>query len=206
MALKLFNQTVNYYLTLDNTVASVGMGATGGQGGGEFQAGDTYAPGDYRLPKVLGDTIKREGKIKKKRRKKKLKESKTIYDYLLFPPNEDEHKKIVANISKLQNNPNEAYRGISSAEYKNLIKNGFVVSRGVGNTRKGISGSYVSDDVQLAGRFAFHEYKKTGRAYILVLDREKLPELNPADEGNYWTSKIPEDAVLKYINLQDLAI
>ena len=86
------------------------------------------------------------------------------------------------------------------------MKNGFVVSRGVGNTRKGISGSYVSDDIQLAGRFAFHEYKKTGRAYILVLDRQRLPGLNPADEGNYWTSKIPKDAVVKYINLQDLAI
>ena len=204
MALKLFNQTVNYYLTLDNTVASAGMVPTGGQGAGDFQASDTYAPGDARLPKVLGATIKREGKVKKKR-KKKLKESKTIYDYLLFPPNEDEHKKIVANIARLQNDPNEAYRGISSAEYKNLIKNGFVVSRGVGNTRKGISGSYVSDDIQLAGRFAFHEYKQKGRAYILVLNREKLPELNPADEGNYWTSRIPADAVIKAINLQDLA-
>ena len=204
MALKLFNQTVDYYLTLDNTVASAGMSPTGGQGGGDFQTSDTYAPGDARLPKVLGATIKRKGKVKKKR-KKKLKESKTIYDYLLFPPNEDEHKKIVANIARLQNDPNEAYRGISSAEYKNLIKNGFVVSRGVGNTRKGISGSYVSDDIQLAGRFAFHEYKQKGRAYILVLNREKLPELNPADEGNYWTSRIPADAVIRAINLQDLA-
>jgi len=204
MALKLFDQLVTRYLT-DNTTASVGVGADGGQGGGDFDAGDTYAPGDYRLPKVLGATIKREGKVKKKR-KKKLKESKSIYDYLLFPPKGDEHEKIVANIAKLQNNPNEAYRGISSAEYKNLMKNGFVVSRGVGNTRKGISGSYVSDDIQLAGRFAFHEYKKTSRAYILVLDRQNLPVLNPADKGNYWTSKIPKDAVVKYINLQDLAI
>ena len=203
MALKLFDQLVTRYLT-DNTTASAGMAATGGQGGGDFNAGDTYAPGDYRLPKVLGSTIKRKGKVKKKR-KKKLKESKTIYDYLLFPPHEEEHKKIVASIATLQNNPNEAYRGISSAEYKNLIKYGFVVSRGVGNTRKGISGSYVSDDIQLAGRFAFHEYKKTGRGYILVLNRERLPELNPADEGNYWTSRIPADAVIKAINLQDLA-
>jgi hypothetical protein len=70
MALKLFNQTVSYYLTLDNTVASAGMAATGGQGGGDFQASDTYAPGDARLPKVLGATIKRKGKVKKKRKKK----------------------------------------------------------------------------------------------------------------------------------------
>ena len=47
MALKLFDQLVTHYLT-DNTVASVGMAATGGQGGGDFDSGDTYAAGDYR--------------------------------------------------------------------------------------------------------------------------------------------------------------
>jgi len=204
--MRLFDEAVAQYIA-DNTMASVGMAMGGGQGGGEYADGDTYAPEDCRLPKVLGVTIKRKGKVKKKKKKskKKLNESKSIYDYLLFPPEGEDQENIVANIAKLQNNPNEAYRGISSAEYKNLIKNGFVVSRGVGNTRKGITGSYVSDDIQLAGRFAFHEYKKTGRGYLLVLDRDKLPELNPADEGNYWTEKIPKDAVLKFINLQDLA-
>jgi hypothetical protein len=203
--MRLFDETVAQYLT-DNTMASVGMAAGGGQGGGEHTDGDTYAPEDCRLPKVLGATIKRKGKVKKKKKaKKKLNESKSIYDYLLFPPEGEDQENIVANIAKLQSKPNEAYRGISSAEYKNLIKNGVVVSRGVGNTRKGITGSYVSDDVQLAGRFAFHEYKKTGRGYLLILDRDKLPELNPADEGNYWTEKIPKEAVLKFINLQDLA-
>jgi len=206
MALKLFDQLVTRYL-IDNTVASVGMANSGGQGAGDYLAGDTYAPGDYRIPDVMGDMIKRKGKVKtkKKRRKKKLNESKTIYDYLLFPPEGEQQKNVVNNISKLKSNPNEAYRGISSAEYKNLKRHGFVISRGVGNTRRGIKGSYVSDDIQLAGRFAFFEYKKTRRGYLLILDRDKLPELNPADEGNYWTEKIPEDAVKKAINLQDLA-
>jgi len=206
--MRLFDEAIAQYLA-DNTMASVGMAMDGGQGGGEYKDGDTYAPGDHRLPKGSKNIITRKGKVKKTKKKKKVKkklnESKSIYDYLLFPPEGEDQESIVANIAKLQNNPNEAYRGISSAEYKNLIKNGFVVSRGVGNTRKGITGSYVSDDIQLAGRFAFHEYKKTGRGYLLVLDRDKLPELNPADEGNYWTEKIPKDAVLKFINLQDLA-
>ena len=203
--MRLFDEAVAQYLA-DNTMASVGMAATGGQGGGEYTDDDTFAPGDARLPKVLGDTITRKGKVKKKKKvKKKLNESKSIYDYLLFPPEGEDQENIAASIAKLQSKPNEAYRGISSAEYKNLVKHGFVVSRGVGNTRRGITGSYVSDDVQLAGRFAFHEYKKTGRGYLLVLDRDKLPELNPADQGNYWTEKIPKDAVLKFINLQDLA-
>jgi len=203
--MRLFDEAITQYLA-DNTMASVSMAMDGGQGGGEYTDGDTYAPGDARLPKVSGSTIKRKGKVKKKKKaKKKLNESKSIYDYLLFPPEGEDQENITANIAKLQSKPNEAYRGISSAEYKNLVNDGFVISRGVGNTRKGITGSYVSDDIQLAGRFAFHEYKKTGRGYLLILDRDKLPELNPADEGNYWTEKIPKDAVLKFINLQDLA-
>jgi len=61
---------VEQYLT-DNTVASAGMGATGAQGAGEFTTADTYSPGDARLPKVLGATIKRKGKVKTKRKKKR---------------------------------------------------------------------------------------------------------------------------------------
>lgn len=94
---------------------------------------------------------------------------------------------------------------MSSAEYKNLKKYGKVVSRGAGNTRKGITGSYVSDSIQLAGRFAFTEYKQKGRAFLLAIDRSKLPDLNPADEGNYWTSNLPVDAINKVYDLQDLA-
>ena len=200
MPLKLFDQLVTRFLN-DNTTATAGMAAGGGQGGGDYNDSDSYAPGDARIPKALGATIKR----KRKKKKKKLNENKTIYDYLLFPPEGEEHTNIVNNIATLRNQPDEVYRGISSAEYKNLKKNGFVVSRGAGNTRKGIVGSYVADDIQLAGRFAFHEYKQKGRAYLLVLDRDKLPKLNPADKGNYWTSQIPASAVKKVINLQDLA-
>jgi len=71
MPLKLFDQVVTQYLT-DNTVASAGIGSTGAQGAGEFTTADTYAQGDARLPKVLGATIKRQGKVKKRQKKKKL--------------------------------------------------------------------------------------------------------------------------------------
>tara|TARA_R110002020_G_scaffold629_4_gene3174 strand:- start:123 stop:350 length:228 start_codon:yes stop_codon:yes gene_type:complete len=74
MPLKLFDQVVTQYLT-DNTVGSAGMGAGGAQGGGEYTTADTYSPGDARLPKVMGATIKRGGKVKKKRKKKKLAKS-----------------------------------------------------------------------------------------------------------------------------------
>ena len=183
------------------TVADAGLA---GDADFSYNSGDTYAPGDARTPKVLGATIKRKGKVKK-RRKKKLNEAKTIHDYLIMPPSGEDQKNIVDQIAQLKSSPDEVYRGMSSAEYKNLQKHGHVVSRGVGNTRKGITGSYVSDSIQLAGRFAFTEYKQKGRAYLLVIDKDKLPDLNPADEGNYWTSDLPEDAVTKVYNLQDLA-
>jgi len=183
------------------TVADAGLA---GDADFSYNSGDTYAPGDARIPKVLGSTITRKGKVKKKR-KKKLNEAKTIHDYLIMPPSGEDQENIVNQIAQLKSNPDEVYRGMSSAEYKNLENDGHVVSRGVGNTRKGITGSYVSDSIQLAGRFAFTEYKQKGRAYLLVINRDKLPDLNPADEGNYWTSDLPKDAVKKVYNLQDLA-
>ena len=52
-------------------MASVGMAADGGQGRGDYKSSDTYAPGDARLPKALGATITRKGKIKTVAAKKK---------------------------------------------------------------------------------------------------------------------------------------
>ena len=183
------------------TVADAGLAGTADF---SYNNSDTYAPGDARLPKVLGASISRKGRVKKKR-KKKLNENKSINDYLIMPPVGKDQENIVNNISQLKSSSNEVYRGMSSAEYKNLLKNKKVVSRGSGNTRKGITGSYVSDSIQLAGRFAFTEYKQKGRAFLLSIDRNKLPDLNPADEGNYWTSNLPLDAVNKVYDLQDLA-
>ncbi|MDE0586482.1 MAG: hypothetical protein OSB63_07670 [Planctomycetota bacterium] len=62
--MRLFDEAIAQYLA-DNTMASVGMASSGGQGGGEYADGDTYAPEDNRLPKILGCTIKRQGKVKK---------------------------------------------------------------------------------------------------------------------------------------------
>jgi len=83
MLLRLFDQVVEQYLT-DNTVTSANIAPTGAQGTGEFTTADTYAPGDARLPKVLGATIKRGGKIKKKKGKKKRS---TIKEYRNIEPN-----------------------------------------------------------------------------------------------------------------------
>lgn len=130
---------------------------------------------------------------------------KTIEDFLLYPPEGEDQQNIVNAIMNMESKPNEVYRGVSSAEYKNLYRQGFVISRGEGNTRRGIMGSYVSDSIQLAGRFAFKSYKDTGRGYLLVLDKNKMPELHQADEGNYWTEQIPLDAVVAEYDMQKLA-
>ena len=38
--------------------------------GGELENGDNYAPGDTRIPKLLGDVQTRKGKAKKKCKRK----------------------------------------------------------------------------------------------------------------------------------------
>ncbi len=132
-----------------------------------------------------------------------LNETKSIYDYLIIPPTGKSQEKIVKSISNLKSKKDEVYRGVSYEEYKALLKNTKITSLGKGNTRKGIVGSYVTSDIQLAGRFAFTEYKDSGIAYIFVIDRNKLPDLNPADIGNYWTSEIPLSAIKIVYNIKD---
>lgn len=127
-----------------------------------------------------------------------LKEQKSIFDYLLFPP-EGKELKIATEISKMKNNSRYVYRGMSLKEWKNLQKDGKVVSKGAGNTRN-IQGSYVGSDIQLAGRFALRAWKDNLGGVIITIDKKKLPDLNKADPGNYYTSYIPLDSVVdKYI-------
>ncbi len=130
--------------------------------------------------------------------KKYLEENKSIFDYLLFPP-EGKELQIATEISKMKTNPRYVYRGMSKKEWNALKKDGRVVSKGKGNTRD-IQGSYVGSDLQLAGRFALRALKDGVGGVLVTLDRRKMPELNKADPGNYWTPYIPYDAVVdKYI-------
>lgn len=120
---------------------------------------------------------------------------KTIFDYLLFPP-EGKELKLATEISKLKNDRNYVYRGLSKNEYKALLRDKKVTSLGHGNTRD-VKASYLSDDVQLAGRFALRNWKDKKGGLILFIRKDMLPDLTPADEGNYYTSYIPLNAVKK---------
>ena len=126
---------------------------------------------------------------------------KTIFDYLLHPL-EGKNLEIAQKISGLKNDPRLVYRGVSGAEYRELEKEKKVVSKGRGNTRKGFVGSYVSDDIQLAGRFALRSYMDGKGGYILSIRKDRLPDLAPADDGNYRTSFVPLDAVEGFFELR----
>lgn len=125
-------------------------------------------------------------------------EGKTIFDYLLFPP-EGEELKIATKIAKMRNDRRYVYRGMSKKEWNTLKSKGEVVSLGKGNTRD-IQGSYVASDIQLAGRFALRNWKDGIGGVLVTLEIDKLPKLQKADPGNFWVEKIPYNAVKdKYI-------
>ena len=72
-----FDSLCDEYLT-EFTVADAGIASTTDFA---YNSDDTYAPGDARKPTVLGSTITRKGKIKKKKNKKKLNENISIEVY-----------------------------------------------------------------------------------------------------------------------------
>jgi len=123
-----------------------------------------------------------------------LLEVKTIFDYLLFPP-EGEGLEIANKIAKMKTSSKYVYRGMSLREYKALQRDKIIRSRGVGNTRD-ITGSYVSESLQLAGRFAFRAWLDGLKGVLVTFDRAKLPKLHPADKGNYWVYHLSVDAVV----------
>jgi hypothetical protein len=67
--MSLFSKYFNKTLHEDVGVTSAGAFGSGGETGGMFPGGmDSYAPGDARIPDILGSKKK---KIKKKKRKSK---------------------------------------------------------------------------------------------------------------------------------------
>lgn len=125
-----------------------------------------------------------------------------VEDWLIWEP-EGDMRTIVDKLNKLKTKSSEVYRGISAGEYKELQKIGKVKSKGKGNTSN-IDGSYVSDNVHLAGRFALIAYRDLGEGYLLIIDRKKLPSLEPRDKGNFATEYIPKTAIKKVIKLSKL--
>lgn len=61
-----YNFFVNRILN-ELTTSDVGIGSTGDN---NYSSDEIYAPGDVRMPKVLGSVISRRGKLKRKRKKK----------------------------------------------------------------------------------------------------------------------------------------
>ena len=130
-------------------------------------------------------------------------ERKTIFDWLIFPP-EGEHLDIANKIAAMEGDDSMVYRGINKAEYDALMRDGFVTSKGDGNTRLGLKASYLADDLQLGGRFALRHYMDGEGGYLLTIDKSKLPDQTQADPGNSYTSRIPKEAIVDIVDLGTL--
>ena len=126
----------------------------------------------------------------------------SIYDYLVWEPT-GRLQHIADELDKIQTDGTKLYRGMSEKEYNILNTTGKVTSRGKGNTRN-IAGSYLASDFKLAARFALVNYRDKGEGIIVVLDKNKLPDLKNVDPGNYVTSYIPKEAVTQIIDLKKL--
>jgi len=132
-----------------------------------------------------------------------LKDKTRVEDFLVWEP-EGDLRIIVDKLNTLESKPDEFYRGMSIKEYQILIDNGYVVSKGVGMTRKKATGCYVSSNIHLASRFALMNYKEHGDAVLLVLDAAKYPDIKLADEGNFIVTKITSESIKRTIQLKEL--
>ena len=126
----------------------------------------------------------------------------SIYDYLVWEPT-GKLQYIADELDKIDTDNTKLYRGMSEKEFNILNTTGKVTSKGKGNTRN-IVGSYLASDFKLAARFALVNYRDKGDGIIVVLDKNKLPDLKNVDPGNYVTSYIPKEAVTKIIDLKKL--
>lgn len=127
----------------------------------------------------------------------------SIYDYLIWEP-EGKLKIIADKLDQMNGFSSEdLFRGMSKKELDVLQKHGKVTSRGTGNTRN-VYGSYLSSDFKLSARFALVNYRDKNEGVIIVIDKNKLPNLKNADTGNFITTYIPIEAVKQIINLSKL--
>lgn len=98
---------------------------------------------------------------------------------------------------------NDLFRGMSKKELVVLQRRGKVTSQGKGNTRN-IYGSYLASDFKLSARFALVNYRDKGEGVVIVVDKNKLPDLKTVDDGNFVTTYIPIEAVKQIIDLSKL--
>lgn len=127
----------------------------------------------------------------------------SIYDYLVWEP-QGKLKDVADKLDQMNSfDSDDLFRGTSKKELNMLQKYGKVTSKGKGNTRN-IHGSYLASDFKLAARFALVNYRDNNNGVIIVVDKNKLPDLKTVDEGNFVTAYIPIIAVKKIIDLQKL--
>lgn len=127
----------------------------------------------------------------------------SIYDYLIWEP-QGKLKHIADTLDTFNKfTSNDLFRGMSKKELVVLQRRGKVTSQGKGNTRN-IYGSYLASDFKLSARFALVNYRDKGEGVVIVVDKNKLPDLKTVDDGNFVTTYIPIEAVKQIIDLSKL--
>ena len=127
----------------------------------------------------------------------------SIYDYLIWEP-QGKLKVFADKLDQMNSfGSDDLFRGMSKKELDVLNKYGKVTSKGKGNTRD-IYGSYLASDFKLSARFALVNYRDKKEGVIIVVDKNKLPDLKSVDPGNFVTSYIPLEAVKQTIDLSKL--
>ena len=127
----------------------------------------------------------------------------SIYDYLIWEP-QGKLKDVADKLDQMNSfGGDDLFRGMSKKELEVLQKHGKVTSKGKGNTRN-IYGSYLASDFKLSARFALVNFRDKGEGVVIVVDKNKLPDLKAVDKGNFVTTYIPIQAVKQIIDLQKL--
>lgn len=153
-----------------------------------------------KLGLLLGYS-KEEVKHFLKKIKLKLGLVENVEKYLIWEPTGD-FRLVVNELNKLQSQSDEVYRAFTNRDVSDMKRDGVFQSKGKGNTRSN-AGTYVASDIHLAGAFALRYLREGYGGYIVVMDKNKMPELISRDPGNFTTEQIPIEAVKRIINLQD---
>ena len=119
-----------------------------------------------------------------------------VEDFLIWEP-KGELKKMMNMLNAIKAHPNELYRGMSLEEFQNM-KNNFIQSdaRDVCSSK---GGTYLTHIPAIAGRFVLVNKRDTGNAVLVILDKNKIPDLEQRNDWDWAAPCIPKDAIKRAI-------
>lgn len=116
-----------------------------------------------------------------------------VEDFLVWEP-VGNMLKLVDFLNTIPSKDGELYRGMSIKEYEELKNKKVVKSLEKGVASK-LGGTYLTRNSKLSGRFALIAARDTKAGVFLILDENKLPNLEQRNEWDWATEYIPLNAV-----------